>query len=102
MQPTVALEYRSQPETRPRWVTALAVTSLILGTLGAIAGGVRSRDAWTYVFDSTFRWDYPPAVIVPPLYLAAVLAAIVVSVFLTTAGVVSLVRPAIVLRVHLV
>jgi hypothetical protein len=79
----------------------LAVTSLILGTVGMVAGAVRSRDARMYVFGPTFRWNYPPAAIVPPLYLAAVIVAIGVSAFLATTGIVSLVRPASVVRLHL-
>ena len=79
----------------------MAVTSLILGTLGMIAGAARSRDAWAYVFDPTFRWNHPPAAVVPPLHLTAVLFAVGVSVLLMTAGIVSLVRPALALRLHL-
>ena len=97
----VALEYRELPEARPRWVTRLAITSIILGTLGIVAGVLRMRDAWMYVFEPTFRWIVPPHPAVPPLYLAAILAAIAVSALLMTAGIVSLIRPRLTARLHL-
>lgn len=93
MEPSVTLDYRRELDDRPRWATRLGMTGIVLGVLGLIGGALRVRDAWTTVFDPTFRWIHPPASWVPPAYLVAVLVGVVVSVVLLTAGISSLIKP---------
>lgn len=102
MHQSTVLEYQPPPaKTRPRlaWPARLGVASTVLGMLGVLAGVVRTRSALD-VFDPTFHWNYPPPVWVDRAYVASMIAAVAVSLLLVCAGILTLVRPSTVFRVH--
>src|SRR4051794_2517088 len=101
MQPSVILEYDTHREQRPRWLTRLGIVSLVLGTIGVIAGGLRWSDARMSLFDPTFGWNVRPPKGVAPTYFGAVTAAIAVSLLLVSAGIASLVKARLGQRLHL-
>lgn len=99
---SLTLEYRSPHGAPPRraWATRLGVFSTVFGVIGAVGGLARSREAWTYAFDPTFRWLYPPPPWVDRAYFFAIAASPPVSALLMTAGIITLLRPSAGLRAH--
>ena len=94
------LPYANAHDLRPRWVTRLAVASVIASAVFLLMHLARMSDARLYVFDSTFRWAYPPPAWIPPAYLGSVVACMVVALFLLFVGVTSLVVPRLTYSLH--
>ena len=101
MQRAIALADLGRPEARRGWVTRLGVASIVFGSLGALAGALMTRDAWSDVTDPTIRWLYPPPHWVCPALLVAIIAEVVTALALLAAGVTSLVKPAMTARIHI-
>jgi hypothetical protein len=99
-QPITPLGYAHAHDARPRWVTRLAVASIIVASVLLLLHALRMGDARLYVFDPTFRWAYPPPLWLPPAYLGSVVACIVVAMFLLVVGVTSLVVPRLAASLH--
>src|SRR4051812_47634293 len=101
MEPVVVLEYRLPSEARPRWVTALGVASIVLGTLGAVGGLKRARLTWWYNFDQSSRMEFPRLPWVCEAHLAAWVALAAACAMLATAGIISLTKRGPAVRLHL-